>query len=406
MNVFRVIIVLMLWSSNQSEESLVGPGLISVVHLDVEDFSEELLRCLLCHKEPAPRIQSPLLGALERKKSPTSKDRVDRTCRLLKRRYLFVLFCSVFLSGLPRAADQNICKQSWAAQAQLCYRKCLFPAKTEVTASRRFNSLHVLSTRSLGSAHLHCQGSRTYTQSTARSCWTVKLCNLLSRYLWEEHVFIRNLFTCVPLITITSDMKHMHIIKSIRKLKLFGRNSNSIFFPNWISGFESIDKIDKDISNELSWTLNPLSFFCSFQIFHSAVLLVGSSSSKLTMPSLSIPRYYTMRLAADFVAWMMLHCSDCRGDWRRFLTSTFERGSLRYEPEVIICFFAMSPGRYCLYTGARLMPIADPEDFNSLPDYVTWINGTRVASKTRNMEKTEYLLCISALGERKYTFQH
>ena len=35
----------------------------SVVHLDVEDFSEELLRCLLCHKEPARRIQSPLLGA-------------------------------------------------------------------------------------------------------------------------------------------------------------------------------------------------------------------------------------------------------------------------------------------------------------------------------------------------------
>ena len=35
----------------------------SVLHLDVEDFSEELLWCLLCHKEPAPRIQSPLLGA-------------------------------------------------------------------------------------------------------------------------------------------------------------------------------------------------------------------------------------------------------------------------------------------------------------------------------------------------------
>ena len=44
---------------------------VSVVHLDVEDFSEELLRCLLCHKEPAPRIQSPLLGTLERKKPPT-----------------------------------------------------------------------------------------------------------------------------------------------------------------------------------------------------------------------------------------------------------------------------------------------------------------------------------------------
>ena len=35
----------------------------TMVHLDVEDFSEELLQCLLCHKEPAPRIQSPLLGA-------------------------------------------------------------------------------------------------------------------------------------------------------------------------------------------------------------------------------------------------------------------------------------------------------------------------------------------------------
>ena len=43
----------------------------SVVHLDVEDFSEELLRCLLCHKEPACCIQSPLLGALEHKKPPT-----------------------------------------------------------------------------------------------------------------------------------------------------------------------------------------------------------------------------------------------------------------------------------------------------------------------------------------------
>ena len=71
------------------------------------------------------------------------KDRVDRTSRLLKRRYLFVLFCFVFLPGLPRAADQNVCKQSWAAQAQLCYRKCLFPAKTEITASRPFNSLHL-----------------------------------------------------------------------------------------------------------------------------------------------------------------------------------------------------------------------------------------------------------------------
>ena len=31
----------------------------SVVHLVVEDFSEELLQCLLCHKEPATHIQSP-----------------------------------------------------------------------------------------------------------------------------------------------------------------------------------------------------------------------------------------------------------------------------------------------------------------------------------------------------------
>ena len=44
----------------------------SVVHLDVEDFSEELLRqCLLCHKEPARLIKSTLLEALERKKPPT-----------------------------------------------------------------------------------------------------------------------------------------------------------------------------------------------------------------------------------------------------------------------------------------------------------------------------------------------
>ena len=39
-----------------------------VVHLDVEDRSEELLApALLCHKEPARRIQSPLLGASARK---------------------------------------------------------------------------------------------------------------------------------------------------------------------------------------------------------------------------------------------------------------------------------------------------------------------------------------------------
>ena len=48
-----------------------GKGYNSVVHLDVEDLSEELLWCVLCHKEPARHIQSPLLGALERKKPPT-----------------------------------------------------------------------------------------------------------------------------------------------------------------------------------------------------------------------------------------------------------------------------------------------------------------------------------------------
>ena len=39
-----------------------------LVHLDIEDTSEVLLApALLCHKGPARRIQSPLLGALERK---------------------------------------------------------------------------------------------------------------------------------------------------------------------------------------------------------------------------------------------------------------------------------------------------------------------------------------------------
>ena len=37
----------------------------------VESFIVLRRQCLLCHKEPAPRIQSPLLGALERKKPPT-----------------------------------------------------------------------------------------------------------------------------------------------------------------------------------------------------------------------------------------------------------------------------------------------------------------------------------------------
>ena len=42
-----------------------------LVHLDVEDQVDELLApALLCHKEPARRIQSPLLGALERKIPP------------------------------------------------------------------------------------------------------------------------------------------------------------------------------------------------------------------------------------------------------------------------------------------------------------------------------------------------
>ena len=53
------------------------------------------------------------------------------------------MFGFVFLPGLPRAADQNVCKQSWAAQAQLCYRKCLFPAKTDITASRPFICLQI-----------------------------------------------------------------------------------------------------------------------------------------------------------------------------------------------------------------------------------------------------------------------
>ena len=30
------------------------------------------------------------------------------------------IFCFVFLPELPRAADQNVCKQSWVAQAELC----------------------------------------------------------------------------------------------------------------------------------------------------------------------------------------------------------------------------------------------------------------------------------------------
>ena len=59
-------------NSNTGEGDPISQVLgVSVVHLDVEDCSEELLQCLLCHKEPARRIQSPLLGALERKKPPT-----------------------------------------------------------------------------------------------------------------------------------------------------------------------------------------------------------------------------------------------------------------------------------------------------------------------------------------------
>ena len=51
-----------LWTCDiQSIDDPIQQG-ISVVHLDVEDFSEELLWCLLCHKEPARRNQSPLLG--------------------------------------------------------------------------------------------------------------------------------------------------------------------------------------------------------------------------------------------------------------------------------------------------------------------------------------------------------
>ena len=45
--------------------------LLRVLHLDFEERSEELLApALLCHKEPARRIQSLLLGALERKIPP------------------------------------------------------------------------------------------------------------------------------------------------------------------------------------------------------------------------------------------------------------------------------------------------------------------------------------------------
>ena len=47
-------------NSNTGEGDPISQVLgVSVVHLDVEDCSEELLWCLLCHKEPAPRIQSP-----------------------------------------------------------------------------------------------------------------------------------------------------------------------------------------------------------------------------------------------------------------------------------------------------------------------------------------------------------
>ena len=52
------------WQDPVTERTL----LVRVLHLDVEERSEELLApALLCHKEPARRIQSHLLGALERK---------------------------------------------------------------------------------------------------------------------------------------------------------------------------------------------------------------------------------------------------------------------------------------------------------------------------------------------------
>ena len=43
----------LLWEKGWAREMGVKMYRTSVVHLDVEDFSEELLWCLLCHKEPA-----------------------------------------------------------------------------------------------------------------------------------------------------------------------------------------------------------------------------------------------------------------------------------------------------------------------------------------------------------------
>ena len=55
-----IVSFIILWRELETNKPAIQ---CSVVHLDVENFSEELLQCLLCHKEPARRIQSPLLAA-------------------------------------------------------------------------------------------------------------------------------------------------------------------------------------------------------------------------------------------------------------------------------------------------------------------------------------------------------
>ena len=47
-----------------------------------------------------------------------------------------------------------------------------------------------------------------------------------------------------------------------------------------------------------------------------------------------------------------------------------------------------------------------PEDFKTGILFKNWPNMKPLPSKTRNMEKTEYPLWISAMGERNDTFQH
>ena len=46
------------------------------------------------------------------------------------------------------------------------------------------------------------------------------------------------------------------------------------------------------------------------------------------------------------------------------------------------------------------------EDFKTGTLFKNWPNMKPLPSKTRNMEKTEYPLWISAMGERNDTFQH